>query len=56
MPLISHTPSFLVLAGEFGATINAADPQRLHPDAMYQHIIDWSRSIYRETKVDAILQ
>jgi hypothetical protein len=23
--------------------------------AMYQHIIDWSRTIYRETKDDAIL-
>jgi hypothetical protein len=55
MPLISHTPSFLVLAGELGATINAADPQRLHDDAMYQHIIDWSRFIYRETREDAIL-
>ena len=24
--------------------------------AMYQHIIDWSRSLYRETRDDAILQ
>ena len=24
--------------------------------AMYQHIIDWSRSLYRETREDAILQ
>ena len=38
-----------------GAIINAADPQRLHGDAMYQHIIDWSRTLYRETREDAIL-
>jgi hypothetical protein len=55
MPLISHTPSFLVLAGNPAPPSTRLIPNGSMTTAMYQHIIDWSRTIYRETKEDAIL-
>ena len=39
-----------------GATTTRLIPNGSIRYAMYQHIIDWSRFIYRETREDAILQ
>jgi hypothetical protein len=55
MPLISHAPSFLVLARTSAPPTTRLIPNGSMTTAKYKHIIDWSRTIYRETKDDAIL-